>query len=221
MRQRKGEWVMQGDTVFSSIKNGSLVKKRRNQIIQSGITLFKQKGFHRTTTREIAKEAGFSIGTLYEYIRTKEDVLILVYESINEHVYQHLATLTEKKTPSLDYLITIIDSYYRFIDKMQDEVLILYQEIKSLDTNAKNQVLQAERDQVLILQKAIIEAIPKRISKEEAEILANNIFVHGHMWGFRRWMLQRNYTIDQYIAMQTKLLLQTIQVYENVDEGKR
>ena len=37
--------------------------------------LFKKKGFHRATTREIAKEAGFSIGTLYEYIRTKEDNL--------------------------------------------------------------------------------------------------------------------------------------------------
>ena len=47
-------------------------------MIKGAVTLFKEKGFHRTTTREIAKAAGFSIGTLYEYIRTKEDVLYLV-----------------------------------------------------------------------------------------------------------------------------------------------
>lgn len=210
MMNLKGVRSMRGNTVFSSIKDTTLVEKRRDQIIQSAITLFKQKGFHRTTTREIAKEAGFSIGTLYEYIRTKEDVLLLVYESINDHVYQHLETLTDVVEPSLADLITIIDSYYRFIDKMQDEVLILYQEIKSLESNARKKVLQEERKQVLMLKSAIIGAVPYEISEEEAEILANNILIHGHMWGFRRWTLHKNYTIDQYIEMQTKLLLQTI-----------
>src|SRR5690625_53623 len=210
MMNQKGVRLMRGNTVFSSIKDTTLVEKRRDQIIQSAITLFKQKGFHRTTTREIAKEAGFSIGTLYEYIRTKEDVLLLVYESINDHVYQHLETLTDVVEPSLADLITIIDSYYRFIDKMQDEVLILYQEIKSLESNARKKVLQEERKQVLMLKSAIIGAVPYEISEEEAEILANNILIHGHMWGFRRWTLHKNYTIDQYIEMQTKLLLQTI-----------
>ena len=210
MMNQKGVRLMRGNTVFSSIKDTTLVEKRRDQIIQSAITLFKQKGFHRTTTREIAKEAGFSIGTLYEYIRTKEDVLLLVYESINDHVYQHLEKLTDVVEPSLADLITIIDSYYRFIDKMQDEVLILYQEIKSLESNARKKVLQEERKQVLMLKSAIIGAVPYEISEEEAEILANNILIHGHMWGFRRWTLHKNYTIDQYIEMQTKLLLQTI-----------
>lgn len=201
---------MQESTSNSSIKDVTLVKKRRNEIIQSAITLFKQKGFHRTTTREIAKEAGFSIGTLYEYIRKKEDVLILVYESINDHVYQHMATLTKKDDPILDDLILIIDSYYRFIDDLQDEVLILYQEIKSLDKTVKRKVFQTEREQVLMLKRTIMAASPREMTTEEADILANNIFVQGHMWGFRRWLLQKDYTIDQYIAMQTKLLLQTI-----------
>ena len=62
--------------VKSSVKDESLIEMRREQMIQGAVKLFKEKGFHRTTTREIAKEAGFSIGTLYEYIRTKEDVFI-------------------------------------------------------------------------------------------------------------------------------------------------
>lgn len=197
--------------VVSSIKDTTLVEKRRNQIIKSAITLFKQKGFHRTTTREIAKEAGFSIGTLYEYIRTKEDVLNLVYESVNNQVYEHLLELTQKQTPSLEHLKTIVDSYYRFIDEMQDEVLILYQETKALDKHAANQMFDKERKQVLMLREVILAASLRNITEEEADILANNIFIHGHMWGFRRWMLQKDYTIDQYIHMQTKLLLQAMQ----------
>lgn len=202
---------MREQHVVSSIKDSNLVEMRRNQIIKSAITLFKQKGFHRTTTREIAKEAGFSIGTLYEYIRTKEDVLILVYESINDQVYEHLEALTEKQAPSLEHLVTIVDSYYRFVDEMQDEVLILYQETKALDKYAAKEVFDKERKQVLMLRNYILTAASENITEDEADILANNIFIHGHMWGFRRWMLQKNYTIDQYIHMQTKLLLRAIQ----------
>ena len=202
---------MREQHVVSSIKDSNLVEMRRNQIIKSAITLFKQKGFHRTTTREIAKEAGFSIGTLYEYIRTKEDVLILVYESINDQVYEHLEALTKKQAPSLEHLVTIVDSYYRFVDELQDEVLILYQETKALDKYAAKKVFDKERKQVLMLRDYILTAASESITEEEADILANNVFIHGHMWGFRRWMLQKNYTIDQYIHMQTKLLLRAIQ----------
>src|SRR5699024_1023920 len=122
----------------------------------------------RTTTREIAKEAGFSIGTLYEYIRTKEDVLILVYESINDQVYGYLETLTKQQAPSLEHLITIVDSYYRFIDEIQDEVIILYQETKALDKESAKSVFEKERKQVLILKDVIHAAASGKVTEEEA-----------------------------------------------------
>jgi len=200
------------DSILSSVKDSTLIEKRRKQIIKGAISLFKQKGFHRTTTREIAKQSGFSIGTLYEYIRTKEDVLFLVYQSINDHVYQHLKAIIDLENPSINNLITIIDSYYRLMDAMQEEVIILYQEIKSLQTDVRDKVLQKERDMVDMLKKAILCCVPNELAIEEAELLANNIFVQGHMWGFRRWMLHKQFTIDKYIDMQVSFLLQTLNI---------
>src|SRR5699024_6146753 len=170
---------MDAHSILSSVKDATLVKKRRSQIIKGAITLFKQKGFHRTTTREIAKESGFSIGTLYEYIRTKEDVLYLVYEAINDHVYQRLQSVIKREKPSIKTLETIIDSYYRLMDEMQDEVTILYQEVKSLETKVKETVLEREREKVLILKKAIISCIPHEMDEHEVELIANNVFVQG------------------------------------------
>lgn len=219
-RIKGGKDDMCADPVFSSIKDTTLIEKRRNQIIKSAITLFKQKGFHRTTTREIAQESGFSIGTLYEYIRSKEDVLFLVYEAINDHVYEHLQAIIDLKNPSIEHLITIIDSYYRLMNEMQDEVTILYQEVKSLETNVKDVVLQKEREMVNMLKQAMMYCSPKTLSDEEAELLANNIFVQGHMWGFRRWMLHKQYTIDRYIELQVTFLLQMLTTdNKNVEEN--
>src|SRR5690625_2461884 len=147
-------------SIASSVKDATLIEKRRNQIIKASITLFKQKGFHRTTTREIAKASGFSIGTLYEYIRTKEDVLFLVYESINHSVYEHLKHAIKKEESSSHQLINIIDSYFRLMDDMQEEVIILYQELKSLQEDGKGLVLEKEREMVGLLKNALLSSMP-------------------------------------------------------------
>ena len=46
--------------------------ERRQLIIQAALTLFSQKGFRGTTTREIALEAGVSEATIFKHFATKE-----------------------------------------------------------------------------------------------------------------------------------------------------
>ncbi|HIV73581.1 MAG TPA: TetR/AcrR family transcriptional regulator [Candidatus Pseudogracilibacillus intestinigallinarum] len=207
------------DNVVSSVKDESLITKRRHQIIKSAIQLFKEKGFHRTTTREIAQKCGFSIGTLYEYIRTKEDVLFLVYQSINERVYQHLREKVDLSDVSSSNIMDTIASYYRLVDEMQDEVIILYQEVKSLHTSKKEVVLQKERDMVELLTRAIYACYDDKVNEKEATLIANNIFVQGQMWAFRRWTLQKQYTIDEYIQMQLELFQKTVGLTTIYKEG--
>lgn len=196
---------MDNTEIISSVKDQRLIEKRREQMIQGAITLFKEKGFHRTTTREIAQESGFSIGTLYEYIRTKEDVLFLVVDAIYEKVKKHLMTMIHIEDPSLDQLMTVIESYFRVIDDMQEEIIIMYQEVKSLKRGTQEYVLEKERDMVKMLEQLIVTCAPN-VSKEDANLLANNIFVQGHMWAFRRWALHKQFTLEDYIKRQLKYI---------------
>ena len=53
-----------------------LVQARRNQILDAAARVFAEKGFHRATTKEIAKTAGVSEGTIYNYFANKADLLI-------------------------------------------------------------------------------------------------------------------------------------------------
>ncbi|MFD1852204.1 TetR/AcrR family transcriptional regulator [Oceanobacillus bengalensis] len=197
---------MTSDKVISNIKDQELVKKRRDQMIKGAITLFREKGFHRTTTREIAKASGFSIGTLYEYIRTKEDVLFLTCDAIYDRVQERVESAFNLEQPSLENLITIVRSYFYLMDEMQEEILILYQEVKSLKKETRRYVLHKEQEMVLMLEHAILTCVPEGLPKERASLIANNIFVQGHMWGFRRWILQRQYTLEAYIDSQLSFL---------------
>lgn len=191
------------------VKDERLIKKRRNQIIKSAIQLFKQKGFHRTTTREIAQNAGFSIGTLYEYIRQKEDILYLVCDSIFEQFRVRMEKALPSYGSSKERLESAIRAYYKLVDDMQDEMLVMYQETKSLEKDALKYVLKKEQDFVAIFEPLIRDCVQENVfqlSEIEIKTYAHNILVMGQMWAFRRWMLGKLYTIDEYIDLQLKFI---------------
>jgi len=52
------------------------IEKNKLKIERAALRLFTRKGFHGTTVREIAKKAGVSMGKLYIYYDTKEDIFI-------------------------------------------------------------------------------------------------------------------------------------------------
>lgn len=205
--------MMKKREVQASVKDERLVQKRRDQMIKGAVTLFKQKGFHRTTTREIAKAAGFSIGTLYEYIRTKEDVLYLVCDSIYDHVSERLQQDLSLKTGTLASLKLGIANFFQVMDEMQAEVLVMYQEVKSLSKDALPYVLKKEMEMVAMFEDLLTRCVENgelKLSKKQVELIAHNIFVQGQMWGFRRWALRKLFTLEEYVSLQTEILLSGI-----------
>lgn len=192
--------------VQSSVKDERLIKMRRNQMIKGAISLFKEKGFHRTTTREIAKAAGFSIGTLYEYIRSKEDILYLVIDSIYDEVQDKLQQDLTSHQGTLESLRHGIENFFRVMNVMQEEILVMYQEAKSLSKDALPYVLNKELAMVAMLEDVLQLVVDKGMidmTPQQVNLWAHNVVVQGQMWGFRRWSIQKQYSLDEYIQMQT------------------
>lgn len=196
--------------VKSLVKDPELIRKRREQMVKAAVHLFTEKGFHRTTTREIARESGFSIGTLYEYIRTKEDVLFLVCDSIYDEVRGRLQVLMKKEGSGLDRLKNAISSYFQVVHEMQDEVLVMYQETKSLSKDALKYVLEKEVQMVSMIEDVIRHCVKDKVavlSEKQIKLFAHNIVVSGQMWTFRRWSIQKLYDIEEYTQLQIENLL--------------
>jgi len=53
---------------------------REDQVRAAALRLFREKGYHATSMRDIADAVGINKGSLYSYIRSKEDLLIPVFE---------------------------------------------------------------------------------------------------------------------------------------------
>ena len=202
--------------VSSSIKDENKILERRQQIVDAGVKLFKKKGFHRATTRELAKEAGFSIGTLYEYIRTKEDVLFLVCDNIFNEVTKCLSEFPSE-SGTIEGLIDAIRRYFLLIDTMPEEFTIMYQETKSLPKEAMHYILNKELEMVAIFEQMLRDCTVAgnlSLSDDAIFLAANHVVIQGQSWAFRKWALQKRYTIEQYIELQTSMFLHGILQFE-------
>jgi AcrR family transcriptional regulator len=61
-----------------------LISARRAQILDAATTVFAEKGFHRATIKDIARQAGIADGTIYTYFASKTEVLLAILNRLNE-----------------------------------------------------------------------------------------------------------------------------------------
>ena len=195
----------------TQIKNPELVEQRHRQIVDAAVQLFIKNGFHKTTTRQIARAAGLSIGSLYEYIASKEDILYLVCDAIHAEVEQGVSEAMSRATGGRNSLAEVIREYFVVCNRMSDHILLIYQETQSLPPQWRKRVLENEVRItgifVEVLARLISTGDLPHLSEPSIELVAHNISVLGHMWTFRRWFLARHYSIEDYIKLQTEFIL--------------
>jgi AcrR family transcriptional regulator len=202
-------------TLPAQIKDTGILNEKRLKIINAAVELFIRQGFHKSTTRQIAAAAGIGVGSLYDYFRSKEDILYLVCDHIH-------ATMEEKLRKSITESLTgrqaveqAIEAYFRVCDDLSDHILLIYQETKSLPPESRTYVLANEKRITNIFEEILIQAGKDGslvfIDEKAIQLAADDIAIMGHMWTFRRWTLSERFTIDEYIVQQTSIILNGLQ----------
>jgi len=59
-------------------------------LIEAAEHVFGDKGFHATSIRDIAKQAGFSVGGVYQFFKSKDELYLKVLEGQWEHFFELL-----------------------------------------------------------------------------------------------------------------------------------
>jgi len=197
--------------VATQIKNQELVKQRRRQIVDAAVSLFIRHGYHKTTTRALAKETGLSIGSLYEYVSSKDDVLYLVCIAIHSEVEAGIKEALTRASHGREALAEIIREYFQVCNRMSDHVLLMYQVTHFLPEKWQKKVLETE----IRITNLFVEAIRKlnetgmfqQLDEDRIDLAAHNISVLGQTWAFRRWYFAKRFTLEQYIEHQTAFVM--------------
>ena len=125
-------------------RDEELFEKRKNQILEAAILVFSKKGFEGSTTKEIAKKAKVSEGTIFRYFKTKKEILIHMLNILVERTLFDFVEQIESGSESEEVIKGLLKHHYRFMANNQDLIKILIFEVqfhKELKEKFYNDVL--------------------------------------------------------------------------------
>ena len=73
------------------------LKEKEQRILDVSLRLFVRRGFHGTSTAEIAKTAGVATGTLFHYFKTKEELINRLYLYTKENMLNEIREYYDDK----------------------------------------------------------------------------------------------------------------------------
>jgi AcrR family transcriptional regulator len=202
-----------GKIIQTSVKNQELVSKRRQEIVMASTKLFMTKGFEQSSVREIAREIGLTVGALYRYVGSKEDILWMTTEWGNSAQDDLLKELSEK-TSGLRYTDALkmsIDIYFRSVDRLQDVYNFHNHIVWTASREFRQSIFEREITKVNYFNRLLMEgAATGEFEVEDTFLTAHNIVLAANAWANRRWLLRKRYTLDEYIRKETNSILDII-----------
>ncbi len=189
MQQRVASGVLQAGP-----DDRELTERKQRQIVDGASKVLLEKGFGKTSIRDIAAAAGMSMGQLYHYISSKDDILYLMHRRDQEMWYQHLADAgfddIEDPIEKLEYGVRINIEY---LSRHRDFVQFIFTESKYLDREHLDKVLELDDQNVVGFYRHLIAGLPDFKHKgREVELAANLVHYICIFLSLRGWNLDLN-----------------------------
>jgi AcrR family transcriptional regulator len=177
---------------------------RRRDILHAARKVFARRGYKDATLEEIAEQAEFAKGTLYNYFQSKEDIfreiILLLMEDI-EHIAQTAVNAGgDAREVLFRYAREAIDYYKKHEDMLKIAVREMVHVRMENDENHMTHLLKRVNRLESILAGALRKDIrQKKVVHEDPEDLAQ-IFVTIIHHRSMRWVLQGKniQTVDSY-----------------------
>ena len=93
---------------------------KRVRILDAAVRVFAKKGFHATRVSEVAKAAGVADGTIYLYFKSKDELLVSLFEDRVERLLAYLGSELPKCASASDKLRRIIELQLGLLEGERD-----------------------------------------------------------------------------------------------------
>ncbi|GIF24406.1 AcrR family transcriptional regulator [Actinoplanes tereljensis] len=82
---------------------------RREQILAAARTCFLSKGLHNTSMQDLIQEAGLSVGAVYRYFKSKNEIINAIAGTVAGGIQRHIEAIAEERLPMIESLERILD----------------------------------------------------------------------------------------------------------------
>lgn len=112
----------------------SLARARRKQIFLAVTRVLARKSFHQATVKEMALEAGLAAGSIYAYVQSKDEILLLLADSMVGELVDALPEIRARTHDDPRHeLLAIMHAALDVIDRYREAFAVLNHEVRYLE----------------------------------------------------------------------------------------
>ena len=181
-----------------SAKKANAIEAKHRQIVEGACRVFFKKGFHPTSMREIAEAAGMSMGQMYHYISSKDDVLFLIHKHMQTSWYQSLSDIgIEGIDDPVKRLELAIRQSLSYIVENKKLLQFIYTESKYLNKEHLRVVLEMDDTNVVGFWRDLIKDAVQHQGVEADDEFAGNLITYINVFlSLRGWNLKNRSVED-------------------------
>ena len=153
------------------------VAKRRHEIFHQVVNVFLKKGFQETSMREIAEAAGLGKSTLYDYFKTKDEILVYFFEDQLNDLTAEAQKIAVQNTTADIRLRQIMGSYIENFQANKNLFLKLSFESQRLNAESQKQILQKRHAYQDMIRALIDEGVREGVFRRVNSLLAARLLV--------------------------------------------
>jgi AcrR family transcriptional regulator len=152
-------------------------EKRRHELFHSVVNIFLKKGFQETSMREIAAAAGLGKSTLYDYFKTKDEILIYYFEDQLNDLTEAAQKIALQNRPADERLRQVLQMHLEFLRANKNLFMKLSLEAQRLKLESQEKI-QGKRHAYQDLIRALIdEGIRESVFRNVDSLLAARILI--------------------------------------------
>jgi AcrR family transcriptional regulator len=99
--------------------------KNRRLILEAGIKVFIAKGVAETTVRDIIRSTGLASGTFYNYFKSKEDVLVAIFDDFAKEIGKNIRIDDTQPNNFEDFLRIKVTRFFKFVSSKPEIYMIM------------------------------------------------------------------------------------------------
>jgi AcrR family transcriptional regulator len=153
--------------------------RRRHEIFHQVVSVFVKKGFHETPMHEIAQVAGLGKSTLYDYFKTKDEILIYFFEDQLSDLTDEAQKIALQNLTADKRLRQIMEMYLESLQANKNLFLKLMQEVQRLKPESQKQVQEKRHAYQDLVRALIDEGIREGIFRKVNSLLTARLLISG------------------------------------------
>jgi TetR/AcrR family transcriptional regulator, cholesterol catabolism regulator len=175
------------------------------QILKTSAKIFAEKGFHRTSVRDISRATKMSLAGLYYYFSTKEELLYLIQERCFVTLLQRWDRAANPGTEARARIRVFAENHLSFFLHNMYEMKVMAHEDESLTGEYQDRILVLKRRYVKVIMNLIGE-LQKQEGGKSVDLRVATFALFGMMnWIYTWYQPKRDLPFSQLIEQMLRI----------------